>query len=385
MAGGSGTRLWPASTSARPKQFLNLPEDVSSTENADAHAVTFLGAAITRARAVTKDFDEGRVIIVAGRKHTDAIIAECAKLHEKDRAKIVLLPEPLARNTAPAIACALRYIDTTSAGLQHNVLVLTSDHIISPLETFIANANAAAITAEQNKLVVFGIPPSRPETGYGYIEAAHALTVNTANNQSEVFRVASFQEKPNAERARQFIAEKRYYWNSGMFAFSSQFMLSEFQRSAPGVINPFTELKAPTCDSYLIKEGLHILNRWQGLDAAYESTQAISFDYAIAEHCKETAMVKADFSWTDVGSWDEYSALAKNSGAEVYASGTEGESCFVNSDIPVALCGVEDLIVVVRSGKDGGIPSVLISKKGKTQAVKNIVEKIKTAGRTELL
>jgi len=383
MAGGSGTRLWPASTSARPKQFLKLPGSCPSAAGTDVHDVTFFGAAITRACAVTKSFDEGRVLIVAGRKHTDAIVKECAKLGKEERSKIVLLPEPLARNTAPAISCALRYIDLTAIGSARNVLVLTSDHIISPLETFIDNANAASVMAEQNKFVVFGIPPSRPETGYGYIEAAEALP--SPQYTSEVFSVASFQEKPNAEKAQHFIDEKRYYWNSGMFAFSSQFMLAEFQRSAPNVIGPFAELKAPDKDSYLIKEGLHILNRWQGLDSAYESTLAISLDYAIAEHCKATVMVKADFSWTDVGSWDEYSSLAKNSGSEVYASGTEGETCFVNSDIPVALCGVEDLIVVVRSGKDGGSPSILISKKGKTQAVKNIVEKIKSSGRTELL
>ncbi|MCL2319638.1 MAG: sugar phosphate nucleotidyltransferase, partial [Treponema sp.] len=291
-----------------------------------------------------------------------------------------------------AIACALLFIDWVQAGRERNILVLASDHIIQPIDTFKTDASAAAAMAQADKLVVFGIPPERPETGYGYIEAAEALTIppdesvrSRRKYEPEVFGVAAFREKPDLEKAKAFVASKKFYWNSGMFGFSSKFMISCFRRIAPDVINPFSKLWAPTEHSYRTKKGLRVLEAWDGLDAAYRKTRAISFDYAIAEKCDATVMVKAGFSWTDVGSWDEYARLAGNTGTEVYGTGGKPETCFVDSDIPVALCGVEDLIVVVRSGQDGGKPAVLIAKKGETQRIKEIVEKIKKAGRADLL
>jgi mannose-1-phosphate guanylyltransferase/mannose-1-phosphate guanylyltransferase/mannose-6-phosphate isomerase len=160
-------------------------------------------------------------------------------------------------------------------------------------------------------------------------------------------------------------------------------MLEEFSRRAPEVIRPFKKLRAPDEQCYGTKKGLRILEEWPELKDAYAETKNISFDYAIAEKCSQTVMVKAGFDWIDVGNWDEYARLLGNTGSEVYQSGCE--SCFVDSDIPVALAGVKDLIVTVRSGGDGGPPVVLIAKKGETQRVRDIVEQIKTAGRTELL
>jgi mannose-1-phosphate guanylyltransferase/mannose-1-phosphate guanylyltransferase/mannose-6-phosphate isomerase len=331
--------------------------------------------------------------VVAGKNHINPIIGECAGLDTQERKRLVLIPEPLARNTAPAIACALVYLNRLSGGRDRNVLVLTGDHVISPPGTFKIDAKAAAAMAQGGaqggKLAVFGIRPERPETGFGYIEAAGALSSPDSRGRrkyrSEVFSVASFREKPDLKTAKKFIREKKFYWNSGMFVFSSQFMLAEFLAGAPEVINPFMELWAPGDNPCRSKKGLKILEGNGKLEAAYMKTKAISFDYAIAEKCRSTVMVKAGFSWNDVGSWDEYARLADNTMPQVY--GTEGaaETCFVDSDIPVALCGVEDLIVVLRSGKDGGPPALLISKKGETQRVKEIVEMIKASGRTELL
>ena len=399
MAGGFGTRLWPASTSARPKQFLGLPNGASRRKEATPQAPrekekrdSFFSAAVERALAVTSGAGDGRVIIVASKSHTDAIIEECSRLNAADRERLVLIPEPLARNTAPAIACALLYINWIAAGGERNILVLTSDHIIEPLDTFKTDTASAAAMAQADKLVVFGIPPSRAETGYGYIETSESLTIQrdkdvrgTQRYEPEVFNVSSFHEKPDAKKAEQFVAAQKFYWNSGMFAFSSKFMLAELRRRAPDVITPFTELWAPNEHSHVTRKGLRILEKWDNLENAYNKTKAISFDYAIAEKCESTVMVKAGFSWTDVGSWDEYSKLAAETDAEVYGTEASKASCFVNSDIPVALCGVEDLIVVVRSGKDGGPAALLISRKGETQQVKEIVAEIKAAGRAELL
>jgi mannose-1-phosphate guanylyltransferase/mannose-1-phosphate guanylyltransferase/mannose-6-phosphate isomerase len=383
MAGGFGTRLWPASNSRKPKQFLSISPN-------DAGGVSFFSAAVERALSVI-DTADGRVIIIAGKSHVSPIVEACAAFRPEERKRLVLIPEPAAKNTAPAIACAVLYADWVS-GAERNMLVLTSDHIIQPPETFKIDASAAAAFAQQDKLAVFGIPPTKPETGYGYIEIAKRLSIPQDREQAagvrrlsepEAYAVASFREKPDRKTAETYAASGRFFWNSGMFAFSSQFMLEEFSRRAPEVIRPFKKLRAPDERCYGVDKGLRILEEWPELKDAYAEVKNISFDYAIAEKCSQTIMVKAGFDWIDVGNWDEYARLLGNTGSELYQSGCE--SCFVDSDIPTALAGVKDLIVVVRSGRDGGPPVVLIAKKGETQRVRDIVEQIKTAGRTELL
>jgi mannose-1-phosphate guanylyltransferase/mannose-1-phosphate guanylyltransferase/mannose-6-phosphate isomerase len=370
MAGGSGTRLWPASTSGRPKQFLSVPGEGS-----------FFSAAVERGLKVTGDAKDGRVIIIAGTQHVNLIVDACALFSARDRNRLVLIPEPAAKNTAPAIACGVLYTDWARGGTDRNMLVLSSDHIIRPLEVFTAGAAAAAAFAQQDKLAIFGILPKSPETGYGYIETAELLS--GPREKPEVYKVLSFREKPGEAKARAFVKAGNFFWNSGMFAFSSKFMLDQFHKNAPEVFLPFNQLAAPDERSYTSRKGLRILSKWADLDIAYGKTKSISFDYAIAEKCGRTVMVKAAFQWTDVGSWDEYAKLSGAAGAEVYRSGSA--STFVDSDIPVALCGADDLIVVIRSGKDGSPPAALIAKRGETQRVKEIVEQLKAAKRTELL
>jgi mannose-1-phosphate guanylyltransferase/mannose-1-phosphate guanylyltransferase/mannose-6-phosphate isomerase len=385
MAGGSGSRLWPVSNSRRPKQFLSI-----SNSKDEGGGVSFFSSAVERALSII-DRTDGRVIIVAGKSHVEQIAAACAAFRPEERKLLILIPEPAAKNTAPAIACAVLYADWVS-GVERNMLVLTSDHIIQPMETFRTDAAAAADFAQQDKLVVFGIPPDKPETGYGYIEITKRLSVPPELeefhrihrlSEPEVYTVASFREKPDRKTAEKFVAARRFFWNSGMFAFSSRFMLSEFRRQAPEVIRPFERLRAPDEGCYQTYKGLRILGEWPELKEAYTAVKNISFDYAVTEKCTQTVMVKAGFDWIDVGNWDEYARLLGNTGSEIYQSGSE--SCFVDSDIPVALAGVQDLIVAVRSGRDGGPPTVLIVKKGETQRVREIVEQIRAAGKTELL
>jgi mannose-1-phosphate guanylyltransferase/mannose-1-phosphate guanylyltransferase/mannose-6-phosphate isomerase len=383
MAGGFGTRLWPASNSRKPKQFLSISRD-------ETGKTSFFSAAVERALGVIEKTD-GRVIIIAGKSHVPHIVEDCAAFSAGERKHLTLIPEPAAKNTAPAIACAVLYADWVS-GTERNMLVLTSDHIIQPPETFRIDAAAAEAFAQQDKLAIFGIPPTKPETGYGYIEKGKQLSIprNRENeaagrrlSEPEVYAVASFREKPDRKTAESYIASRRFFWNSGMFAFSSKFMLKEFRLRAPDLIRPFEKLRAPDEGCYETIKGLRILKKWPDLKEAYEAVKNISFDYAIAEKCSQTIMVEAGFDWIDVGNWDEYARLLGDTGSELYQSGSE--SCFVDSDIPVALAGVKDLIVVVRSGGNGGAPVVLITKKGETQRVRDLVEQIKTAGKTELL
>jgi mannose-1-phosphate guanylyltransferase/mannose-6-phosphate isomerase len=373
IAGGSGTRLWPASNAAKPKQFLTYRSKDSEKNvpsGGDFHQ-TFFASALERGLAVLAP--DGRLIIIAAECYASLVLAECARFGEEARRRMVLIPEPEAKNTAAAIACGVKYAAMDG---DRAILVLTSDHIIAPLEVFKVNVNTAYKTAlNQDALVVFGIPPTKPETAYGYIEVAEFL--------AGAFKVASFREKPDKLTVERFLEAGSFYWNSGMFAFTSGFMLGEFARLAPDVFVPFDRLLPPSASAYTTKSGLQILGAWTGLADAYHESKRVSFDYAIAERCARTFMVAADFAWRDIGSWDEYASLVGSNIAEVYEAGAE--SCFVDADIPVALCGVKDLIVVARSGKDGGASSVLVARKGETQRIREIVEQIRDAGRTELL
>jgi len=372
MAGGSGTRLWPASNSRKPKQFLPAAKD--GTES-------FFSLSLERAFHVVSK-DDGRVIVIMGKSHLPFVITACSKLSDEEKKRLVLIHEPEAKNTAPAIACAIEYAGKTG-GWNRNMIVLASDHIIKPLDIFLKDINFATQFAEQNKLVVFGISPLGPETGFGYIEAAEKIT-------GDVYAVTAFHEKPNCETAEQFLASKKHFWNSGMFAFRCSFLADEYRHLASKVICPFEALKPPDKKSYTKINDLLVLNKWTGLDNAYNQAKPISFDYAIAEKCTQTVMLSASFDWIDIGSWDDYALLLSgnssanfNTGKDVYTAGTS--SCFVDSDIPVALAGVKDLIVVIRSGKDGVPPSALITQKGKTQLVRDIVEKIKQSNRKDIL
>jgi mannose-1-phosphate guanylyltransferase/mannose-1-phosphate guanylyltransferase/mannose-6-phosphate isomerase len=374
MAGGSGTRLWPASSSRKPKQFL--PSKKGGTES-------FFSMSLEKALRVASEND-GRVIVITGKKHLPFVIDACSPLSTAEKKRIVLIPEPDAKNTAPAIACAIMYAGRTGSW-NRTMLVLTSDHIIKPLDVFMNDVKSVAQYAEQNKLVIFGVPPSGPDTGYGYIETESGLTGN-------VYTAASFHEKPNRETAEQFFASKKYFWNSGMFAFRCDFLAEQYRRLASDIIRPFEKLKAPDKKSYIKTKGLRVLDKWAGLNKAYKQSKSISFDYAIAEKCAQTVMIRAGFDWIDAGTWDDYAKLLSGNssvgnggytGADVYTAGADG--CFVDSDIPVALAGVEDLIVVIRSGKDGSPPAALVTRKGKTQLVRDIVEKIKQTGEKDIL
>jgi len=373
MAGGSGTRLWPASSSRKPKQFLAAAKD--GAEN-------FFSLSLERALRVVSEND-GRVIVITGKTQLPFAVAACSGLSADEKKRLVLIPEPDARNTAPAIACAVAYAGKTG-GRNRTMLALTSDHIIKPIDVFLKDVKSAAQYAEQNKLVVFGIIPSGPETGYGYIETESVIS-------GEIYAVASFHEKPNRETAELFLASKKYFWNSGMFAFRCDFLAEEYRRLAEDVYGSFERLKAPDKKSYTKTKGLCVLDAWAGLKKAYKQVKSISFDYAIAEKCVQTVMIRAGFDWIDIGSWDDYARLLSvgssvsgcNTGADVYTAGSD--SCFVDSDIPVALAGVEDLIVVIRSGKDGSPPAALVTRKSKTQLVRDVVEKIKQSDRKDIL
>ncbi len=377
MAGGSGTRLWPASNKRTPKQFLPISSGASFFDSALERAYAILNDGETGAEA-------GQLLIIAGPAHLSHIHQALSKRAAPDRDRTVIISEPLARNTAPALACACVYL-RLSFGEKRRALVLTSDHVISELDEFLQDAEAADEIAASGALAVFGIAPSAPATGFGYIEAAASVPSIAAPGR--VFSVAAFREKPDQQSAEAYVASGRYYWNSGMFGFSVAMMLDELREHAPAIYAPFSALEAPPVIERRKGEP-RLINVWPGLEAAYASAPSLSIDYAVAEKTEKAAVICAAFLWRDIGSWDEYiryreEAAPNPSSAAVFP--IDSTSCYIDSDLPVALCGVEDLIVVVRRDSEKGAGGVLICRKGRSQDVKRAVEAIKKAGRTDLL
>jgi mannose-1-phosphate guanylyltransferase/mannose-6-phosphate isomerase len=361
LAGGAGTRLWPASTRKHPKQFLRLGEGESLF-------------AMTLQRAIGLEI-EGFICVVTHQDHVDGIVQECREVLKAETfppERVQILAEPEARNTAPAIAYACTVLQDAGT-MDDTLIVMPADHVIEPLSVFTSDVGKAAIPAEEGWLVTFGIPPDRPETGYGYIEAGEALGPG--------FRVRKFKEKPDAATARSFLAQGNHYWNSGMFAFRAGRFLEELGRHAPKVARAVLEVPpSKTLGRSATDASPVLLPADKALQAAYGKCPSISIDYAVMEHSDRCAVIPAGFSWSDVGSWDvvaELSASNPRDAADLFTVDATGN--FVLSDLPVALVGVQDLLVVIRNG------IVLVCRKGKTQQVKDIVKILKDGDRTDLL
>ncbi len=356
LAGGSGTRLWPASRASAPKQLIDLGTGGGSLFQQ------------TLARAIGLQ-PAGRLLVVTHESQAPAVRAQAdATLQALGAAeagrRLAILPEPQARNTAPAICCACAWLEARGQG-GGPLLVLAADHSIEPQERFAAAVQRAAALAAGGRLVVFGVQPTRAETGYGYIEAGEPL--------KEGFVVRSFHEKPDEATARSYVEAGGFYWNSGMFAFTPAAFLDEALALAPDVARPFADAR-PALAKLEPRDGLVADDGT--LDALYRGLRSIAVDYAVMEKSRRIAMVPADFQWSDVGSWDEVARLGRGRG-EVASAQAAGN--FVQSDIPVALAGVSDLIVVVRDGV------CLVCRRGGSQLVREVVDQIKARGRTDLL
>jgi mannose-1-phosphate guanylyltransferase/mannose-1-phosphate guanylyltransferase/mannose-6-phosphate isomerase len=353
MAGGAGTRLWPASTNNRPKQFMKIGGENS-----------LIISTIKRAFALNHS---GYVIIVTHINHLQPALEECGTLPEEMRKRILILPEPFARNTAPALTLAATWLKWKGEE-NSSVIVLAADHIINETGHFAESVQKASELAEREKLVPFGIPPLNAETGYGYIEAGEPFNPG--------LHVVSFKEKPDLKTAMKFLAAGNYYWNSGMFVYNTSLFLSELEKYTPEVALPFKSIEFHD-EHFAIEEGITYLTNPIAINDVYSEMTKISVDYALMEKSDKIAMIKATFDWNDVGSWDVISEIDKSekdllliNAKNNYVYGTE---------MQVTICGVDDLIVVMEKGK------LMICKKGESQLVKDAVEELKAQNRTELL
>ncbi|WP_408589516.1 mannose-1-phosphate guanylyltransferase [Novosphingobium sp.] len=338
LCGGSGTRLWPRSRKVKPKPFLPLVGDT-----------TLFEATLLRCHGHA---GFGSPVIVTGAVHLEHVEAQVP-----DAANSRIIVEPQGRNTAAAIALAALRLPADAV-----MLVCPSDHHIGDAAAFRASAQAAAALATQDWLVSFGISATAPETGFGYLKQGEAIAA-TDDDAAAGFRVARFVEKPDLDRALQFLAEGGYWWNGGIFAFRAGFFLSELAAHRPAL---FAAVQAAVEQGH--EDGL----RFHPDPEAFALIESESVDYAVMENTARAAMVPATMAWSDIGNWQAlHEALASDAdGNAVHNTGrgrAELLGCrnvLVSSDGPrVSVVGASDLIVVV----DGD--EVLVSTPAGAQAV----------------
>jgi mannose-1-phosphate guanylyltransferase/mannose-6-phosphate isomerase len=348
LSGGSGTRLWPVSRESFPKQLWPLVSDRSLIQE-------------TALRAAGPRF--APPVIVCNEEHR-FLIAEQLREAGIENARILL--EPVGRNSAPAIAAAAMLVAEDNP---HAVLwMMAADAAITKPDALAAALEGAVHAAHDGQFVTFGMKPTGPETGYGYIEIGTKLA-----GEGPVSRVAKFHEKPDAATAARMVADGNHLWNSGMFVFTTDTLLREIATYAPAVIEAVTRaMAARRTDLDFIR-----LDR-----AAFESCPNISLDYAVAERTSCAAVVPADLGWSDVGSWSALWELgAKDAEGNVAIGDVLLESsvnCYARSDgMLTAVVGLTDAIVVTTED------AVLAMHRDRAQDVKKIVERLRKAGRHE--
>ena len=340
LSGGSGTRLWPLSTAERPKQFLPLVGDDSLFRQ-------------TLARISDRNAYRPPVV-VANAAHLDLCLEEVA-----DQEGAVLILEPCARNTAAAIVMAAEQVKGRY-GPDTLILVMPSDHLIGDPDNFHAAVRAGAVAAERGRLVTFGVCPTGPETGYGYLEAGAAL-----GDAEGTFEVVKFTEKPELVTAREMVASGRHYWNGGIFLFRADELLAETARHAPAIHDRAVQAVAKA-----ERRGACILPSLDDL----EECRSMSVDYAVMERSDRVAMVPLRAAWSDVGSWDALAELRLHEGSDQSVISLGSENCYVRSDgLKVALLGVDDLVVVASGDQ------LLIMKRGHSQNIRQLAAKAAAA------
>jgi len=349
LSGGTGTRLWPASRESLPKQFLPLVSGRTMIVETALRAPAAQGFAAP--------------IVVCNEAHR-FMVGE--QLREAGIAGARIMLEPEGRNSAPAIAAAALLVAETAPDAP--LWMMAADAVIGDVAALHAAVAKAAAAARAGHVVTFGMTPTAPETGYGYIEAGEALA-----GLDGVSAVARFTEKPDAATARAFLAGGRHLWNSGMFLFTAATLIAELERHAPAVLAAVREAVARrSTDLDFIR-----LDR-----AAFAAAPSISLDYAVAERTGRAAVVPATLGWSDVGSWDALWELAPKDAAGNAALGNvvveDSRGSYVRSDGPlVAVLGLEDAVVVATED------AVLAMPRSRAQDVKRIVDRLKAAKRRE--
>lgn len=349
LSGGAGSRLWPVSREALPKPFIALPDGETLLQKTLKRALALPG--VEHILTVTnRDY----YFLTRDEYESNADDAAAGRIvHD-------YLLEPLGRNTAPAIAAAALHA-ARKYGDDVVLLVLPADHLIKDQQSFAQAVGHAQALATQGHLVTFGIQPTAPETGYGYIESGAALAGSAGN------KVARFVEKPDLATAQDYLASGRFTWNSGMFCFAAGTMLAALRLCAPEVLAAVEQTFAATAFD---KDPVV-------LDATtFAQVPDISIDYAVMERADKVAVVPVSFDWSDIGSWSALAELVapdeRGNRASCDAVLLDADNCFIQSDTRmVAAIGVDDLLVVDTPD------ALLIAHNSRAQDVKSVVAQLK--------
>lgn len=332
LAGGSGSRLWPLSRELYPKHLLNIIQDSESLLQS-----TFI--------RLKECMPETNIISMTGVKHFSNVKYQLSSVAENP----VVLSEPIAKNTAPAIILATKYI-TEVSNEDPVILVVPSDHLIKDITGFAQSVKEGEKLAEQGFIVTFGIKPSYPETGYGYINSTNGVKVNR------------FVEKPDEELAKKYLADGHYYWNGGIFMFKASTLLSETEKCAPEIYNLLKNFDFTKSSDIPFTE--------------FDKMPNISIDYAIMEKSDKIALVQLKSDWNDLGSWKSiYDVNKKDENGNVLVGhvldeGSKNSLVYSSSKL-VATIGLEDTILVETED------AILACKMEKSQDVKKVYESLK--------
>ena len=342
MAGGRGTRFWPRSREKKPKHLL----DITSEK-------TIIQETVDRIKTL---ISPNNILVVTGKKHARALIKQLPEIPSRN-----IIIEPEGKNTAACIGLAALHIRKIVS--DDIMVVLPSDHAIADSRKFIDVLDAATkVAAQEDALVTIGIKPSGVQTGFGYIEQADSFQQIA---DEEVFRVKSIREKPDFQQAQAFVKNGNFYWNSGMFIWKASTILKEIAHWLPDLYAGLMK----------INEALGTPDEAAIVPRVYKRLASISIDYGVMEKADNVFMLRGDFGWSDVGSWDALWEISSKDikgnvltgGGNAIFEGTEGSLVYSPKKL-VALVGIKDLIVVET--KD----ALLICKKGCAQNVKKVVE-----------
>jgi mannose-1-phosphate guanylyltransferase/mannose-6-phosphate isomerase len=360
LAGGSGTRLFPLSRKKYPKQFLKINDDKSLFQKT-----------VERSLLVAEPED---LIIITNRDYKFIVKNQLSEISTSlfisGNPPFNIILEPVGKNTAPAIGLTARFaLDKLNIKENETLFVFPADHSISPNDKFTEYIKSADELAKEGYIVTFGIEPTKSETGYGYIESESVSVSASDGIENEAFKVKRFREKPNLETAEKYLEENsklkiqnpkllKYYWNSGMFAFSIKTIIDEFKSYAPEI---FELIDNKSFDEVL---------------GSFDKMPEISIDYAVMEKTGKACVLPLDINWSDVGSWDAfYDVLDKDNDRNVKIGNsinidTKNSFIFSNKRL-ISTIDVEDLVIIDTDDV------LLVAKKGSSQKVKDLVDTLK--------
>ncbi|WP_406699881.1 mannose-1-phosphate guanylyltransferase [Singulisphaera sp. Ch08] len=353
MAGGSGTRFWPKSRRNRPKQLLRLYGDATMLQQTVARI----------APLVTPE----RTLIITGSDQADAVRAQLPQLPPEN-----VVAEPCPRDTGPCVGLAAEIVARKDPN--GTMIVMPADHVIEPREKFLATVGAAVsvIDADPSAFVTFGIKPTHPETGYGYIERGEALP---SKEGIALHRVAQFREKPDRETAERFLAEGRFAWNSGIFVWRARAILDALKTHRP--------ILAAALDR--VGQVLGTPDEEGTVAREYPLMEKVPIDKAVMEKATNVRVLEVVYDWNDVGDWRALTALVppdsqgNTTQGKVYANDTTGSIIVSDDGGVIATLGVDDLVIVQSGG------ATLVARKDQLDKLKALVEGLDQGGFGSLL